>query len=87
MLRRLCHRGPQNRAELPERLRRHRLKQRLAIGKMPVGRRLGDAELFCKRLDADRLRSALLRLAQRSLDQGVPEIAMVVGVLGFSGKL
>ena len=71
-------------AELAERFGRHRRQQRLAIGKMLVGRRLRDAELLGKRADADRFGAAELDFVQRGLNQGIAEIPMVIGVQRFA---
>src|SRR5580704_17255073 len=46
---------------------------------MPIRRRLRYAEYLRQGLDADRFRAALFRLLQRSLDQRVAKIAMVIG--------
>ena len=69
---------------MPEGGRGHRLQQRLTIGKMPVRRRLRDAELLRQRLDADGFRAALFHLGKCCLNQRIPEIAMVVGVEPFA---
>ena len=52
---------------------------------MPVGRRLRDAELLRQRLEADGFRTALFGFGKGGLNQGVPEIAMVVGVERLAG--
>ena len=76
----LADRLPQHGVELAEGFRGNRLQQRLAVGKMPVGRRLRDAELLRQRLEADGFRAALFGFGKSGLNQRVPEIAMVVGV-------
>ena len=72
--------------ELPERLRRHRFQQRIAIGKVPIRRRLGDSEFLCKRADVDGFRPAALGFLERGLHQGIAEIPVVVGVDGFADQ-
>ena len=47
--------------------------KRLAVGKMLVGRRLRDAELFRQCADTDRFRAAEFRFPERGLDQGIAE--------------
>ena len=76
---------PQDGVELAEGFRGNRLQQRLAVGKMPVGRRLRDAELLRQRLEADGFRAALFRFGKGGLNQRVPEIPMVVGVDRLAG--
>jgi hypothetical protein len=72
---------------LPEGLCGNGLKQRLAIGEMPVRRRLRYAKFFRQGLDADGFRPALFRLPQRRLHQRLAEIAVVVSVLRLAHEL
>ena len=58
----------ENRVELAKGFGRDRGKQRLAIGKMPVGRRLRDPKFLGERADVDGFRTALLGLPQGRLD-------------------
>ena len=76
----------QNRVELAEGFGRDRGEQRLAVGKMPVGRRLRDPELLGERADVDGFRAALLGFPQRRLNQRIAEIAMVVGIERLAGE-
>ena len=76
----------ENRVELAKGFGRDRGEQRLAVGKMPVGRRLRDPELLGERADVDGFRAALLGLLQGRLDQRLAKIAMVVGIEGLAGK-
>ena len=84
-LRRLRHRLPQGRVELTECLGGHGDEQRLAIGKMPIRRGLRHAERLRQRLDADRFRAAAFRLTQRSLDQRIAKIAVMIAVARLAG--
>jgi hypothetical protein len=76
---------PEHCVELPEGLRRDRRKQGLAVGKMPVGRRLRDAEFFCQRLEVDGFRAALFGFSKGGLNQSIAKIPMVVGVDRLAG--
>jgi len=73
-------------AELAKGFGRDRGKQRLSVGKMPVGRGLRDPELLGERADVDGFRAAVLGLLQSRLDQGIAEIAMVVGIERLAGE-
>ena len=86
MFRRLVDGLAQDRIELAKGFRGDGLQQCLAVGKVPVGRRLRHAQFFRQRLQADRFRAALLGFAQRGLHQGVAEITMVVGILRLAGE-
>ena len=75
---------PQCCGELAEGLGGDCFKQCLAVGKMLVGSRLRDAEYLGERADVDGFRAAEFRLLKRSLNQGIPEIPVVVGIYGFA---
>ena len=79
-----CDLLAQHGAELAEGLGGDRHQQCLAVGKMLVGRRLRDAELFRQRADADRFRAAEFDFRERGLNQGIAEIPVVVGIERFA---
>jgi len=85
LFRRLADRFNEDGIELPKSFRRHDLEQRFAIGKMPVGGRLRNAEFFRQRLETDGFRAAPLRFLQCRLHQRVPKVAVVIGVGRFAG--
>jgi hypothetical protein len=85
LLRWLADRLPENGVELAEGLRGDRLQQGFAVGKMPVGSRLRDAEFFRQRLEIDSFRTALFGFGKGGLHQRVPEIPMVVSVNRLAG--
>ncbi len=71
------------RGELLEALDRRGLQQRVAVGEVVVGGRVGDAGASGDLAEGRPLEPALADQLHRRVDQGAPEVAVVVGPGGI----